>query len=439
MKKVCAILLAALLLLSLAACGGGADTSDPQTNSSYTDSDTSQAISAPESEVDAPQGEQTTTSPTGKPHTTTTETGKGDNTASSATTTAKADKTTTKILPTKVTTTTKAVRTTTTTKPVTATTTTTVAPKEEKTIICWGDSITQGAWMQKKDDYPSQLQQMLGDDYKVWNAGYGGDSSWAIGARQGAYKLTTKNDITFKKGVSTVIIGHRQTGMGLMLDDGTELTKLNVNTLNSSSSDWTVTLCANPVTIGGATYKLGLTYETETKPYTDGKYSVTLVRSDTSKELTIPAGTAVKLANSDLAANDHCDIYLMGANDGLGNSPSTAQVAALVERYQKLVDSRENDRYLIIIPYWTKSYDAAFKKAFGRHAINLRELACENGLTVEKLTPTKTDEAMIEAGNLPASLRYNNEGTAQVHLNKYGYHFLATVVHEQGKTLGYWK
>lgn len=438
MKKVSAILLAALLLLSLAACGGGADMSDPQTNSSYTESDTSQAISAPESEVDTPQGEQTT-SPTGKPHTTTTENGKSDDTASSVTTTAKADKTTTKILPTKVTTTTKAVRTTTTNKPTSATTTTTVAPKEEKTIICWGDSITEGAWLQTKDNYPYQLQQMLGDDYKVWNAGYGGDSSWAIGARQGAYKLTTKNAITFKKGVSTVIIGHRQTGMGLMLDDGTELTKMNVNMLTYSGTDFSIKLGVNPITIGGETYKLGLTYETETKPYTDGKYSVTLIRSNTANAVTIPAGTEVIFSNSDLAANDHCDIYLMGANDGLGNSPSSAQVAALVERYQKLVDSRENDRYLIIIPYWTKSYDAAFKKAFGRHAINLRELACEKGLTVEKLTPTKTDEAMIEAGNLPASLRYNNEGAAQVHLNKYGYHFLATVVYEQGKTLGYWK
>lgn len=66
-----------------------------------------------------------------------------------------------------------------------------------------------------------------GDGYKVWNAGYGGDSSWAIGARQGAYKLTTKDAITFADGKSTVVIGHRRTGIGLMLATGTDTSLIN--------------------------------------------------------------------------------------------------------------------------------------------------------------------------------------------------------------------
>lgn len=419
MKKLLSLLLAAMLLFSLTACGGGgAEESAPSIVESGAPSDTP---ADPDSIVEGDNTDGKTTT-SGRSRTTTQ--GRGKTTASNgegkttSTTTAKPNGSTTA-------------------KP---TDTDKVPTKDLPLIICWGDSITEGAWMQKGDSYPSQLQEMVGaDNYKVWNAGYGGDGSYAIGARQGAYKLSTKNDITFKKGQSTVIIGHRQTGMGLMLDDGTELTKLNVNKLNSSSSDWKYYLNANPVTIGGATYKLGLTYETEEKPYTDGKYSVTLIRSDTSKELTIPAGTAVKLANSDLAANDHCDVYLMGANDGLGNSPSATQVAGLVARYKKLVDSRKNDRYLIIIPFWTKNYDAAFKEAFGDHAINFRELAVAHGLQTEGLTATVKDQDLIKSGNVPSSLRYGNQGTEQVHLNKYGYHFMATVVYEQGQKLGYWK
>ena len=330
--------------------------------------------------------------------------------------------------------------TTVSTAPVTTTTTKPLPNNNLPTIICWGDSITEGAWMDQSQKYPTYLQEMVGtDNYRVWNAGYGGDGSLAIGARQGAYTVTTKNDITFKRGESTVIIGHRVTGMGLLLDGKTELVKLNANKLNTSSTNWTYTLNANPITINGESYTLGLTYETETKPYTDGKYSVTLVRKNTGSEITIPAGSKVTFANSDLSRNNHCDVYLMGANDGLGNSPDESAVKLLVSRYKKLIDSRQNDRYLVIIPYWTRGYDAAFKEAFGDHAINFRELAVEKGLQTEGLVANSRDNNLLRSGNVPSSLRYGNQGAEQVHLNRYGYHFMATVVYEQGKTLGYWK
>lgn len=38
-------------------------------------------------------------------------------------------------------------------------------------IICFGDSITEGFGLGDKENYPCQLQRVLGDKYKVFNAG----------------------------------------------------------------------------------------------------------------------------------------------------------------------------------------------------------------------------------------------------------------------------
>ncbi|MEP2775277.1 MAG: GDSL-type esterase/lipase family protein [Luteolibacter sp.] len=46
--------------------------------------------------------------------------------------------------------------------------------KGEVKVACVGDSITQGAGAEKGKSYPSQLQRMLGDGWKVFNFGKSG-------------------------------------------------------------------------------------------------------------------------------------------------------------------------------------------------------------------------------------------------------------------------
>jgi hypothetical protein len=41
--------------------------------------------------------------------------------------------------------------------------------KEAVKVACIGDSITQGAGAEKGRSYPTQLQEMLGDQWKVGN------------------------------------------------------------------------------------------------------------------------------------------------------------------------------------------------------------------------------------------------------------------------------
>ena len=76
------------------------------------------------------------------------------------------------------------------------------------TVVCWGDSITEGMGMRDRS-YPTILGELLGDDYKVINAGDGGEDTITIMSRHGALKLFTENDIVFGKGEESVAIGNQ--------------------------------------------------------------------------------------------------------------------------------------------------------------------------------------------------------------------------------------
>ena len=80
-------------------------------------------------------------------------------------------------------------------------------PADDKIVVaCWGDSITEGMGMHASS-YPSKLQALIGDKYKVYNGGDGGEKTITIAARQGAYKVYTANKITFYKNQDTILIG----------------------------------------------------------------------------------------------------------------------------------------------------------------------------------------------------------------------------------------
>ncbi len=285
-------------------------------------------------------------------------------------------------------------------------------------IACWGDSVTEGMGMSEGNSYPEQLEKMLGQRYRVMNSGDGGEKTLAIMARQGAFKLYTERDITFEAGKAAAVIGDFDDN-GFVSASGDKIGLTQALGRN---------LSVNDVTIGGKTYTLGFQGNFIWSPSIS--YTMLLTRKNCDSALTIPAGTPVVFNNSDVATTDYCDIYFMGANGGFSGANQ------LVEQYQAMIDHHGNDRYLIIIPYWTGEYDDAFEAAFGDHAVNFRELAVANGLDYENITPTSADNARIARNAVPASLCYNN--TPDVHLNANGYHYLAHVLYDRGTQLGFW-
>ncbi|MGN0889076.1 MAG: hypothetical protein ACI4UY_09375 [Kiritimatiellia bacterium] len=60
-----------------------------------------------------------------------------------------------------------------------------VCGADEKLVLCWGDSVTEGMAMPRDKAYPAQLQKLLGSGYRVLNGGDGGEDTVTIMARQG--------------------------------------------------------------------------------------------------------------------------------------------------------------------------------------------------------------------------------------------------------------
>ena len=231
---------------------------------------------------------------------------------------------------------------------------------EVRNILCWGDSVTEGMAMPRGKDYPARLEALLGDGYRVFNSGDGGENSITIPARQGAVSLATAAPIVFAAGESAVKIG----------DAGD-------NGFHTSSGDRIMLTAArgrnisvNPVKIDGKPYKLSFRDFRWNSPTNKISYTLWLSRDGDRSEsrLEIPAKTPVKFASVDAVAGAYCEIFFMGANGGWGND-----VRKLISQVRAMVARRGDDKpYLVIVPYWkgfSQQNEGKIKAAFGVHAV----------------------------------------------------------------------
>ena len=310
----------------------------------------------------------------------------------------------------------------------TSNTSSTPTPPPRLIVSCWGDSLTEGMRMTNGNDFPSLLNNMLGTDkYNVLNGGDGGEDTITIMARQGALKIFTSNQITFKAGDASVRIGDGK-GNGFETANG-EVIRLTAALGRE--------MPINNITIGSQQYKLVL----NNFDWSDRSCEVYLQRtSGFNSDLTIEKGTEVKFASADLAKTNHCDIYLMGCNGGYGANKNNYK--ALIAQHQQMIDYRGNDNYLVIIPYWTSNtFTKYFIEAFGDKAIDFRAAATDQSILEDTLhlTLTDLDKTQIASSQkiIPPCLRLNNSST-DVHLNQTGYLLLAQLLHTRGQELGYW-
>ena len=265
-----------------------------------------------------------------------------------------------------------------------------------KTVLCWGDSITEGMAMPRGKDYPGRLQALLGADWKVLNSGDGGENAVTIPARQGAFPLATSAPVVFPAGVKTVKLGDAaDNGIRTAAGDRISLTAALGREIP-----------ANPVRIGGRDYTLsfeGFRWNTPTNRIC---YTLNLSRADAGEAESIPAGTPASFASAAYAPKAACEVYLMGANGGWNDD-----VDRLVSLHRVMVARRgEQAPYLVIEPYWLpEAQKAAFRAAFGPHLVPFAP-------TVEQCYRKRRD----------------------VHLNEEGYDLLAKAVFARGRALGYW-
>lgn len=289
-----------------------------------------------------------------------------------------------------------------------------------RTVTCWGDSLTESMRMADTDRYPKVLNDYLGDGYVVNNCGDGGETSLAIMARQGAVPVFTESEITFAAGETRAYLGNGTT-QGLVNADGKRI----LFTAGLGRE-----LSINELTIDGNSYTLAL----DNFDWPTRSCDVYLSRKKASTAVTIAAGTPVTLACASVAKTNHCDVYLMGANGGFDD-----HIPTLIEQFHTLAAYRGNDNFLIVCPYWRTDCTAPLKEAFGDKAIDFVEFVKSADLAQLGVTATEEDATQLQNGYLPACLSLTGVPIVKdVHMNKYGYYLLATVVFQTGKALGYW-
>ena len=300
-----------------------------------------------------------------------------------------------------------------------------VAGAEVRTVACWGDSITEGMAMKREHTYPARLQSLLGKEFKVLNSGDGGEDVVTIPARQGALSLKTAKPLAFAAGERKILLGDGKDN-GFHTTDGRKI-KLTAALGRE--------IPINPVKIGTDEYRLSFTEFKWNTPGHPISYKLWMERASDAGELKIPAGVPVAFSSVSAAGGAYCEVFLMGANGGWDND-----INKLIAGYRQMIARRGADKpYLVIVPFWggfTSAQEEAFKAAFGGHAVDFRGEAIARGLATEGLTATAADEKEMKVGHVPPSLLYKNR--PDCHMNEYGYDFLARLVYERGKALGYW-
>lgn len=292
----------------------------------------------------------------------------------------------------------------------------------KKRIICWGDSITIGMWMKSDTNYPAVLQNLLGENYEVINAGGGGETAQTIAARQGAYSIKTAKDFVFEKGQETLDIKVEPYYHAFEISDGTFIN---------------ISLHPNPFSPYEFESDSVFIDNNEFFMVKNGK-DFLIKRPDTKNELTIKKGATVEfLSAREQSKGSFCEIFYIGTNGRVSGIPTKADIDFLINQNKQMIARHGNDCYLVVIPYWSKHYSKAFYEEFGDKAIDFRTELLKNGFNYFGITPTNEDLEKEKNGEIPPSFRLQNNPN-EIHLNELGYSFLANLIYNQGKKLKFW-
>lgn len=244
-------------------------------------------------------------------------------------------------------------------------------------ITCWGDSLTAGG------GWTSTLANLTG--ITVNNAGTGGENARTIMARQGADVMIV-NNITIPADTTAVQIATYSNP--IKTEFGHNATPL----LQGGAH-------VNPVNIGGVEGTLKWTGSA----YNDTTGTWTFTRSKAGSAVVINRPTAI-VTKADREWNEpHLMIIFMGQNGGYSSNAELVQMHRLM-----MAHAKAKHTVILGLSSGTASgraeYETAMREAFGRYFISLREYLSTYGLADAGLTPTDTDIAAMEIGQVPPQL-----------------------------------
>ena len=296
---------------------------------------------------------------------------------------------------------------------------------EERVILCYGDSLTQGGSETAGVSYPSVLQSRLGDRYKVYNKGVGGISSLAIMGVEGFAQMR--------------IVGNNVDGSVTIPSDGTPVDVAGVSIQRNGTEEYEMTLpnniymftAINNISLDGyENYGFALGWNSQTD-----KMTVRLTVGSPSGNITTsprPRFTIYDIRQPEFK-NPEIVILWMGTNGVWTNAEE------LRSQHEKMVTLYKTKNYFILgltntaIPLSTRvSIEKELEASFGCRFVNIREYLLNFGLRDADITPTAEDEAAIENGNIPPSLLVSDG----IHFNDAGYTVIAGCLYNRFRQFG---
>ena len=289
--------------------------------------------------------------------------------------------------------------------------------KKKKNILCFGDSITEGMGMARKDAYPSVLSANLRGKFNVYNAGCGGENSYTIGARGNSLPFTFKNDIVFEKGQFEY-----ESNWEIFQGMNGELMRLRYGQMGRD-------LKINRVVIGDEIYDLR--FESLGAEEKD-KYILSRKNADFKRVIT--SGTPLRFDYSHIYNKPYCIVLMAGGND---NFAEDGAVQKVIDRYKNMASLC--DRFIPLIPHFCGDNVAKlFYDTFGEICVDLRKYCKEQFWIDNNIQKDENDIKCINEGVMSTRFTYHNN-YADCHLNELGYKILGDLVYKKGVELEFWK
>lgn len=280
-----------------------------------------------------------------------------------------------------------------------------------RSVLCWGDSLTQGNQDSTGITWPLLLAAALGDEVTVTNRGQGGYTSTevaigtgAINPVLGAFTIPTDTSATSVTVTSPT---------GTYRANGSGITYVWTGTING---------------IAG----------TLTRNNTNGTW--TFARAAGGSSTPVAAGSTFHCTRDDALTGSLAVIWV-GRNNITDPAKLVADVDAMIARLSPTVR-----RYLVLgvttqttettgVTAHTQilAANAALSAAYGVHYLDTRAALMSGGLARVNITATGNDTTDLANGTIPRSLLYSDG----LHLNEYGYRVVAHAVKEQLVSLGW--
>lgn len=273
---------------------------------------------------------------------------------------------------------------------------------EMKNVYCWGDSLTMGHGGNNVS-YPSVLQSLLGNKYKVFNMGVGGESGDTIACRQGGMVAYLESDTTFTKNIATDF--NAKTIYGVQIKPSRQLGNINGYILGNKG-------------VVGWNDSTSMSTFTSTQTFTAKKGTPVII----TQKMTDP----------------YLQIICIGQN-GVGNVNVNPQSENNYKTWCEVIDTMQNSTNAITIVLslldgsvsYDNTVDLYAQKKYGGRYIESRQELSKYGLSIVGITPTSQDIERMEAEKVPTSLFSD-----PVHLNAKGYTAWATIIYWHLKGMG---